>query len=104
MKGIEQMLEKLSQQFTEKNLGNGSSENNVQQGGRGREAERTSVEDGSNIRHRVDVSFGDEKWRKLEIPVFSSDDAYGWVLRVERYFQLKGVLEHEKLHVVMVAM
>ncbi|KAJ1397185.1 Retrotransposon gag domain [Sesbania bispinosa] len=46
----------------------------------------------------------EERWRKLEIPLFSGDDAYGWVNRVGRYFNLKGVLEQERLQVVMVAM
>ncbi|KAJ1383535.1 CLU domain [Sesbania bispinosa] len=46
----------------------------------------------------------EERWRKLEIPLFSGDAAYGWVNRVERYFNLKGVLDQERLQVVMVAM
>ncbi|KAJ1391794.1 hypothetical protein SESBI_36366 [Sesbania bispinosa] len=46
----------------------------------------------------------EQRATKLEIPLFSGDDAYGWVFRVERYFQLKGVLEHEKLGVVRVVM
>ncbi|KAJ1380355.1 Retrotransposon gag domain [Sesbania bispinosa] len=46
----------------------------------------------------------EERWRKLEIPLFSGDDAYGWVNRVERYFNLKGVREQERLQVVIVAM
>ncbi|KAJ1440931.1 CLU domain [Sesbania bispinosa] len=39
----------------------------------------------------------EERWRKLEIPLFSGDDVYEWVSRVERYFNLKGVLEQERL-------
>ncbi|KAJ1429986.1 hypothetical protein SESBI_08052 [Sesbania bispinosa] len=46
----------------------------------------------------------EEPWRRLEIPLFSGDDAYGWANGVERYFNLKGVLEHERLQAVMVAM
>ncbi|KAJ1410633.1 Retrotransposable element Tf2 [Sesbania bispinosa] len=45
-----------------------------------------------------------DRWRRLEIPLFSGDDAYGWVNRVERYFNLKGVLEQERLQAVKVAM
>ncbi|KAJ1404260.1 hypothetical protein SESBI_26727 [Sesbania bispinosa] len=51
-----------------------------------------------------ETDLGAEQWRKLEIPLFSGDDAYGWVNRVERYFNLKGVLEQERLQAVMVAM
>ncbi|KAJ1417644.1 Retrotransposon gag domain [Sesbania bispinosa] len=46
----------------------------------------------------------EDRWRRLEIPLFSGDDAYEWVNRVERYFNLKGVLEQERLQAVMVAM
>jgi len=45
-----------------------------------------------------------ERWRKLEIPVFEGTDAYGWLNRVERYFELKGMIENEKVQAVMVAM
>ncbi|RDX58611.1 hypothetical protein CR513_62060, partial [Mucuna pruriens] len=93
---IEDML-----QFTEKNSGNGSSGYNEQ--GR-REMVQTSTNDGSALGHRVDASLGDEKWRRLEIPLFSGGGAYGWVVHIERFFQPKGVLEHVKLHVVMAAM
>ncbi|KAJ1415930.1 hypothetical protein SESBI_17769 [Sesbania bispinosa] len=46
----------------------------------------------------------EDRWRRLEIPLFSGDDVYGWVSRVERYFNLKGILEQERLQAVMVAM
>ncbi|MCI82669.1 retrotransposon-derived protein PEG10-like, partial [Trifolium medium] len=46
----------------------------------------------------------EERWRKLSIPVFEDVDAYGWVNRVEHYFELKGVLEEEKMQAAMVAM
>ncbi|KAJ1381715.1 hypothetical protein SESBI_44900 [Sesbania bispinosa] len=46
----------------------------------------------------------EDRWRRLEIPLFSGDDAYGWVNRVERHFNLKGVLKQERLQAVMVAM
>ncbi|KAJ1420421.1 Retrotransposon gag domain [Sesbania bispinosa] len=45
-----------------------------------------------------------EKWRKLEIPIFTGDDAYGWTNRLERYFHIKGVSERERMSAVMVAM
>lgn len=28
----------------------------------------------------------EDKWRKLDIPTFDGDDAYGWVQKLERYF------------------
>jgi hypothetical protein len=45
---------------------------------------------GSEIRNPVD------KWQKLMM-MFEGDDAYGWKSRVERYFDLKGVTEQEKI-------
>lgn len=35
---------------------------------------------------------------------FSVEDAYGWVSRVERYFELKGVINQEKIQAVKIAM
>ena len=34
----------------------------------------------------------------------SGDDAYGWVNRLECYFQIKGVTEAERLEAILVAM
>lgn len=45
-----------------------------------------------------------DRWRKLEIPIFSGDDAYGWTHRLERYFELRSVPEEEKLRATLVAM
>lgn len=35
------------------------------------------------------------RWRNLELPMFNGGDVAGWVDKIERYFQLKGVLEEE---------
>lgn len=42
--------------------------------------------------------------RKLAIPIFEGEDAFGWTSRVERYFELKGVSNQEKIQEAMVAM
>ncbi|XP_019447282.1 PREDICTED: uncharacterized protein LOC109350506 [Lupinus angustifolius] len=47
---------------------------------------------------------GREKWRKLEIPIFSGDDAFGWTQRLERYFLLKDVTETERMQATLVAL
>ena len=31
----------------------------------------------------------EERWRKLKILVFNGEDAFGWTIRIERYFELK---------------
>lgn len=30
------------------------------------------------------------KWRKLEMPIFSGEDACGWIHKMNRYFTLRG--------------
>ena len=42
--------------------------------------------------------------RRLDLPIFSGEDAYGWVVRVERYFRINGVEDDEKLEFALVAM
>ncbi|CAJ2666559.1 unnamed protein product [Trifolium pratense] len=46
----------------------------------------------------------EERWRKLKIPVFEGTDAYEWLSKVDRYFELKKFNDREKLQAVMVAM
>ncbi|GAU46214.1 hypothetical protein TSUD_401760 [Trifolium subterraneum] len=46
----------------------------------------------------------EDKWRKLTIPIFDGEDAFGWTSRVERYFELRNVTEAEKIQATMVAM
>ncbi|PNX98026.1 chromo domain-containing protein LHP1-like, partial [Trifolium pratense] len=46
----------------------------------------------------------EERWRKLKIPVFEGTDAYEWLNKVDRYFELKKFNDREKLQAVMVAM
>ena len=46
-----------------------------------------------------------ERWRKLEIPVYDGEsDAYSWVNKLERFFQMRDILEEEKIQAVMVAL
>ncbi|XP_057432947.1 uncharacterized protein LOC130725773 [Lotus japonicus] len=48
---------------------------------------------------------GANRWRKMEIPVYDgSEDAFGWVNKLERYFRIKGAMEEEKLQAVVVAL
>ena len=43
------------------------------------------------------TQFGaDSRVRKLKMPIFEGEDAYGWVYRVERYFAINGLSESEK--------
>ncbi|KAK2362488.1 hypothetical protein QL285_087548 [Trifolium repens] len=41
---------------------------------------------------------------KLEIPIFKGDDAYGWLVHIERYFRLNEVRVHEKLDAAVIAL
>ena len=40
---------------------------------------------------------GSEQWRQVNLPLFEGEDAPGWVDRIERYFQIRGVLPEEWL-------
>ncbi|CAJ2638342.1 unnamed protein product [Trifolium pratense] len=42
--------------------------------------------------------------RKLEIPIFKGDDAYGWLVRIERYFRLNEVRVRDKLDAAVIAL
>ncbi|XP_057449034.1 uncharacterized protein LOC130740445 [Lotus japonicus] len=42
--------------------------------------------------------------RKIDLPVFNGDDAYGWIVRVERFFRLNEVDDTEKVRLLVVAM
>ena len=42
--------------------------------------------------------------RKIELPLFSGEDAYGWLARVERFFRLNDVEDYDKMELVMVVM
>ncbi|KAI0501936.1 hypothetical protein KFK09_016881 [Dendrobium nobile] len=55
-------------------------------------------EDGRNLPRT------DTRMRKLKVPVFEGEDAYGWVYRVERYFAVNGVTEEEKLMAVPICL
>ena len=44
------------------------------------------------------------KWRKLEIPIFDGEDAFGWTNKVECYFKIKGMEEEDRIQAAMVAM
>ncbi|GJY68145.1 ankyrin repeat-containing protein [Tanacetum coccineum] len=46
----------------------------------------------------------EHRMRKLKMPVFDGEDAYGWIYRVERYFEIQGIPPQEQLRVVVVCM
>ena len=42
--------------------------------------------------------------RKMELPIFSGDDAPGWLLRIERYYTVNGIEGDERMDLVLVAL
>ncbi|KAF1883871.1 hypothetical protein Lal_00038364 [Lupinus albus] len=67
----------------------------------------TSVGDGSENEGEVEshkTHQNHDRWRKLEIPIFLGEDAYGWVHKLERYFTLKAISEKERMQATMVAL
>jgi len=46
-----------------------------------------------------------ERWRKLEIPIYDGTyDAYSWINKLEHFFQMRDILEEEKIQAIMVAL
>lgn len=58
----------------------------------------------SRQREEVRVPVFDPRGRKMEVPIFNGDDAYAWIVRVERYFRLNEVLDEDKLNAVVLAL
>ncbi|PNX83607.1 hypothetical protein L195_g039651 [Trifolium pratense] len=59
--------------------------------------------DGSGVREDFKTGHK-QKWASLMIPIFDGEDAFGWTSRVERYFELKGVGDNDKIQAAMIAM
>ena len=45
-----------------------------------------------------------ESGRKIDLLVFSGEDAYCWLLRIKRYFHVNQIKDVDKLELVLVAM
>ncbi|KAE9586507.1 putative nucleotidyltransferase, Ribonuclease H [Lupinus albus] len=65
----------------------------------GEESSGNSEEVGS---HQAPI--GTDRWRKLDIPIFIGEDAYGWVQKLERYFSMRCVADQEKMRATIVAL
>ncbi|GJT64391.1 hypothetical protein Tco_1015871 [Tanacetum coccineum] len=46
----------------------------------------------------------DHRIRKLKMPLFDGEDAYGWIYRVERYFEIQGIPQPEQLRAAVLCM
>ena len=46
----------------------------------------------------------EHRMRKLKMPLFEGEDAYGWIYRVERYFEIQGILQQEQLRAATLCM
>ena len=55
-------------------------------------------------RKRGFQSWPQQKWQKLTIPIFDGEHVFGWTSRVEWYFELEGVGDHEKIQAAKIAM
>ncbi|XP_014522130.1 uncharacterized protein LOC106778660 [Vigna radiata var. radiata] len=71
---------------------------------KGKTASVMNVGQGSRWEEETSHHLSSSKWRKLDIPNFAGEEAYGWTNRLERYFQLKEVNEEERMHAVIVAL
>ncbi|WVZ14456.1 hypothetical protein V8G54_012022 [Vigna mungo] len=71
---------------------------------KGETASVMNVGHGSHWEEETSHHLSSSKWRKLDIPVFAGEEAYGWTNRLERYFRLKEVSEEERMQAVRVAL
>lgn len=55
-------------------------------------------------RRRVESRRTTQGRRRMEVLMFTGDDAHAWIVQVERYFKLNAVREDEKLGAVVVAL
>ncbi|PWA72590.1 hypothetical protein CTI12_AA104190 [Artemisia annua] len=46
----------------------------------------------------------EHRMRKLKMPLFEGEDAYGWIYRVERYFEIQGLPPQEQLRAAALCM
>ncbi|PWA87815.1 Ankyrin repeat-containing protein [Artemisia annua] len=46
----------------------------------------------------------EHRMRKLKMPLFEGEDAYGWIYRVERYFEIQGIPQQEQLRAAALCM
>ncbi|KAL0540685.1 hypothetical protein IC582_020695 [Cucumis melo] len=68
------------------------------------ESDRNFRADGSERRNDSDDSFPDRnKFKKIEMPIFTGEDPDSWLFRAERYFQIHRLTESEKLLVSTVS-
>lgn len=61
-----------------------------------------SGEEGSGS-HKSGATEGEERFCKIELPIFTGEDALGWIGKIERYFRYRGLSEREKMEAVFVA-
>ena len=96
----DRVLESISQQLSQ--LLNARREESPTGSDNGRRSQEWgSTRHGGEASHnppRLDLG------RKIELPVFCGEDAYGWLTHVERYFCIQGVDDDDKLEVVLVAL
>ncbi|KAL0533232.1 hypothetical protein IC582_030448 [Cucumis melo] len=68
------------------------------------EADRSFRIDGNERRSDGDESFQDRnKFKKIEMPVFTGEDPDSWLFRAERYFQIHKLTDSEKMLVSTVS-
>ena len=61
------------------------------------ESNRNFGNDRNEKKNEADESYSDRnKFKKVEMPVFTGEDLDSWLFRAERYFQIHKLTESEK--------
>lgn len=105
---VDQIRQLIQEQPTRNQVRNGRPRGGEYDDDEEEGSERSTISRDSRSRHRRHGGGNGFRFlgskRRLEIPIFKGEDAYGWLVRVERYFHLNGVKVRDKLDAVVLAM
>lgn len=77
---------------------------NSRQSGRRPQRSTNSRTSSDNEDNRSQALFHRDGGRKPGLSIFSVDDAYGWLIRIDRYFKVNGVEDDEKLNSIFASL
>lgn len=55
------------------------------------------------VKEEEDKTVDRNKFKKVEMPVFNGNDPDSWLFRADRYFQIRKVIEMEKMTVSIIS-
>ena len=100
MKSATQERSTMNEKITELSMRSTLMKNNSEgEGSSIRKSEPMNVEKKTNEENKCDQN----KFKKVEMPIFNGDDSDSWLFRAERYFQIHKFTEFEKMIVATIS-